>query len=309
MELKWLEDYLALVKYRNFSEAAKARHLTQPAFSRRIRLLEAWMDVVLINRGVNPVRLTAAGQDFLPRAEKLVDEIYKVRDETQQFTQGRKTITVHTQHSLMVSHVPTLLEGIQSLLEDCFVRFTANNQQDAVQEFLASDSDFLLCFVALGLPQRLNSSHLEEVVINYDRLLPVTPTDTEGKPQYRVEKGLPLRMLSYPRGSFLYRLIEQNSLNSVKKDIPVQIVFENALATGLKLMALKGYGVAWLPESLIIHELHNRQLVLLEGVDFPPITLTIKLYRHQSATSVIAEKFWQSCASKGNRQKNTSYDL
>lgn len=299
MELKWLEDYLALEKYRNFSEAAKARHLTQPAFSRRIRLLETWVDVILINRDVSPIRLTSAGQDFLPKAEKLVDDIYKIKEETQQFTQGRKTITVHTQHSLMVSHVPNLLEGIQPLLINCFVRFTANNQQDAVQEFLSNDSDFLLCFVALGLPQRLNSSHLEEIVVSHDRLLPVTATDKSGKPLHRIEKDQPLRMLSYPRGSFMYRLIEENSLSQVKKDTPIQVVFENVLATGLKLMALKGYGVAWLPESLIVQELNNKKLMCLEGKNFSPIDLDISLYRHKSVTSVTGEKFWQSCTSKG----------
>ncbi len=268
MELKWLEDYLALAKYHNFSEAAKARHLTQPAFSRRIRLLENWIDVVLINRDVSPIRLTAAGQDFLPKAEKLVDDIYQSRDETQQFVQGRNSITVHTQHSLMISHIPNLLEGIQAILEDCFIRFTANNQQDAVQEFLSNDNDFLLCFVALGLPQRLHSSHLEETTINHDRLLLVTATDSKGKPLHHVEKNRPLRMLSYPRGSFMYRLIEHNNLDKIKNSMPIQIVFENILAAGLKLMALKGYGAAWLPESLIIQELKSKTLVVLEGEYF-----------------------------------------
>jgi LysR family transcriptional regulator, hypochlorite-specific transcription factor HypT len=35
MELNWLEDFLALAERRNFSRAAEARHVTQPAFSRR----------------------------------------------------------------------------------------------------------------------------------------------------------------------------------------------------------------------------------------------------------------------------------
>lgn len=299
MELKWLEDYLALAKFHNFSEAAKARHITQPAFSRRIRLLESWLDVVLVNRDVNPVRLTPAGQDFLPKAEKLVDDTYKIREETQQFTQGQKTITVHTQHSLMVSHVPNLLEDIQNILTDCFVRFTANNQQDAVQAFLDNDDEFLLCFVALGLPQRLHSNQLASIVINHDRLLPVTATDGEGKPLHRVKTDTALRMLSYPRGSFMYRLIEENSFKQAEKAFPVQVVFENDLATGLKLMALKGYGVAWLPESLVMQELKNNTLQVVQGEYFAPIALDISLYRHQSATSVIGEKFWQSCMAKG----------
>ena len=40
MELKWLEDFVALAENGSFSKAAKARYVTQPAFSRRIRALE-----------------------------------------------------------------------------------------------------------------------------------------------------------------------------------------------------------------------------------------------------------------------------
>ena len=40
MNLSWLEDFLALAATGNFSRAAEDRHMTQPAFSRRVRALE-----------------------------------------------------------------------------------------------------------------------------------------------------------------------------------------------------------------------------------------------------------------------------
>lgn len=39
MEMAWLEDFGALIRAGNFSRAAAARCVTQPAFSRRIRSL------------------------------------------------------------------------------------------------------------------------------------------------------------------------------------------------------------------------------------------------------------------------------
>ncbi|MFT7681973.1 MAG: DNA-binding transcriptional LysR family regulator, partial [Moritella dasanensis] len=38
---KWLEDFLTLNETRNFSKAAQLRHITQPAFGRHIKALEA----------------------------------------------------------------------------------------------------------------------------------------------------------------------------------------------------------------------------------------------------------------------------
>jgi hypothetical protein len=66
LEVKWLEDFLALAGTLNFSKAADERNVTQSAFSRRIRQLEAWVGTSLIDRATYPSRLTDAGQRFVP---------------------------------------------------------------------------------------------------------------------------------------------------------------------------------------------------------------------------------------------------
>ena len=57
MDLDWLKDFLALAEQKNFSRAADARNVSQPAFSRRIRygrrydrgyaILPSEMDLIL----------------------------------------------------------------------------------------------------------------------------------------------------------------------------------------------------------------------------------------------------------------------
>ncbi|WP_308723805.1 LysR family transcriptional regulator, partial [Metapseudomonas otitidis] len=47
LETKWLEDFVALANTRSFSQAAERRFVTQPAFSRRIRSLEAALGLTL----------------------------------------------------------------------------------------------------------------------------------------------------------------------------------------------------------------------------------------------------------------------
>jgi DNA-binding transcriptional LysR family regulator len=80
MEQGWLLDFIALARTKSFTEAAKSRNSSQSAFSRRIQLLEYWLNVRLVDRAVQPVALTAAGTKFLPMAESLcsnIDEIKK----------------------------------------------------------------------------------------------------------------------------------------------------------------------------------------------------------------------------------------
>ena len=81
MELRQLRFFLCVARLRNISKAAKELHVAQPALSRQIRHLEEELGVVLFNRGVRGVELTADGQrlvglasDLAQRADSLFDE-------------------------------------------------------------------------------------------------------------------------------------------------------------------------------------------------------------------------------------------
>ncbi len=66
MELKWLEDFVCLANIGSFWKASEQRHVSQPAFSRRIRALEDWLGVTLIDRSSYPVTLTRTGGSSCP---------------------------------------------------------------------------------------------------------------------------------------------------------------------------------------------------------------------------------------------------
>jgi len=83
MQLKWLEDFVVLAQERSFTRAAELRHVTHPAFGRRIRALEAWAGTPLIESGGGPVRLTPAGEAFRDTAEQMVRTLAQSHDELQ----------------------------------------------------------------------------------------------------------------------------------------------------------------------------------------------------------------------------------
>lgn len=64
MELAWFEDFGALILAGNFSRAAPARCATQQAISRRLRALEEWLGVELVDRSTHQVVLTLTGKRF-----------------------------------------------------------------------------------------------------------------------------------------------------------------------------------------------------------------------------------------------------
>lgn len=68
MNLKYLEAFLALAKYQNFSDAADSLYISQSSLSKYIKRLEDHMDVKLFDRESNGTKLTEAGQIYLEYA-------------------------------------------------------------------------------------------------------------------------------------------------------------------------------------------------------------------------------------------------
>ena len=101
MDIKWLEDFLSVARTGNFSQSASERNVTQSAFSRRIKSLEQWVGVALIDRSSYPTRLTPAGEKFREAAREASSSLSTVRQELRNGTHAnRKLLRIAVQHSL-----------------------------------------------------------------------------------------------------------------------------------------------------------------------------------------------------------------
>jgi DNA-binding transcriptional LysR family regulator len=74
MELRHMRYFVAVAEERNFTRAAARLHLAQPSLSRQIRDLENELGVALLHRGKGGITLTAAGNEYLAQARKLLTD-------------------------------------------------------------------------------------------------------------------------------------------------------------------------------------------------------------------------------------------
>jgi len=67
-----IETFLTVVRTQNLSKAAEEMHLAQTTVSRRLKMLEQELDLVLIerNKGIKHIRLTPIGEEFFTLAEQ-----------------------------------------------------------------------------------------------------------------------------------------------------------------------------------------------------------------------------------------------
>ena len=99
IDLDGLRAFLIVAECQSFSQAAERLHLTQPAVSKRIALLESQMDTRLFDRIGRTLSLTEAGRHLEPRARDIL-----ARVEDTQRAIGSLSGSVAGQLSLATSH-------------------------------------------------------------------------------------------------------------------------------------------------------------------------------------------------------------
>ena len=112
MELASLEAFLAIAETGSFSAAGERLHLTQPAVSKRIAVLEGQLGRRLFDRIGREVALTEAGQALLPRALRILAELDDSRralDNLDAEVGGR--LSLATSHHIGLHRLPPLLRA------------------------------------------------------------------------------------------------------------------------------------------------------------------------------------------------------
>jgi len=296
MNLTWLEDFLALASSGNFSRAASDRHMTQPAFSRRVRALEEWLGVALFDRSTHPVTLTETGQWFQSVAQDMLARVARVPDEARAVADASSaTLRFASTHALSFTFLPAWLRGLESGATMGPIQLVSDVMQQCEALMLQGRIQFLLCHWHEQVPGRLDPASHHSVKVGGDTLVPVSSPGKNGKPQHLLSAGSKRApILAYSSESGLGRIVRALRSGALEKSRS-EPVFTAHLASVLKTMALDGRGVAWLPLSLIDQELASGRLVAAGGPEWS-IELDIRLFRSNTALPPAAENFWRRVA-------------
>ena len=293
MELKWIEDFLSLARTNNFSRSAEERNVTQSAFSRRIKALEVWLGVPLVDRSHYPTRLTPAGEVFRDAAEDALRTIFEVRDELRGSARSsRDLITFTATHTVSLTFFPQWLKEVEIRLGPISSRVRSDNIHNCVRALVEGSSDFLLCYIHPDIPILLDPVEYPFRILGRDSMVPVAAPRKDKTPRFELSdtSHAPLPYLVHGPESFLGRAV--NLLLS-RRGVTTRLQprYENAMAEALKSMAIEGHGLAWLPKSSIKRELRNKTLVPA-GDRTWDIPLEIRIYRAAHKSRPKVEQVW-----------------
>ncbi len=300
MEAKWLEDFLSVARTGSFSLSATERHITQSAFSRRIKALEQWVGVALIDRSSYPTRLTAAGQQFLATAQEATAALLHTRQELRQAARSdRKLLRIAIQHSLASGFLARWLAKLPLSRDDLLTQVRADNLHDCVRDLEEGNVDLLVCYTHPGLPLELSAERYPSLTLAHDLLTPVSKAGADGRPMHVLRQGAASAVpwLSYSADAQLGR-VAALALDTAEPPLAVHPVFESALVEALRATALEGLGVAWLPGSLIADDLNHKRLVRA-GPASLDVPLRVCVFAERALLNGRLQGLWD-CARRGS---------
>jgi DNA-binding transcriptional LysR family regulator len=302
MDIRWLQDFLSLAEAGSFTVAADARHSSQPALSRRIQALEAWLGVELIDRSRYPTVLTPSGKLFRAHAAELIQKIIDSRAELQgEPTHASEQITFALPHALATARFPLWWKDWHEDAGRPGARLLATNVHDAVTTFVAGRADILICFHHAQQPIFLDPERYERVLLGTEWLRPYSAA-RRGQPIYRLPGAarMPVPLLSYSSGAFLGRMVDL-----IRQSSPEHLyafpAFESDLADALMGMAVNGHGVAWLPEGTAEKALHEGKL-RLAGDERWALPITVFAYRDLAHARPAVVKLMKNLERRAQKQ-------
>jgi len=240
--IKAMRLFLTVVQTGSLSGAGRQSGLSPASVSRQITALEDDLGVRLLNRTSRRLSLTEAGQVYLERAERLLQDIDELRDSVSQMAlKPRGTLRIQSRISLGTQHVAPMIPLFLAQYPDLKV------------DLWLTDND--LDLTEHGIDLAIRTGDLSDSTL-IGRRLASSPRVICASPEYWSEHGKPEtpeaiidhNCLTY-RFEFgtaatlwQFRTDEGQSMN-----IQVNGNFQTNNGEALRVAALSGLGVAMLP--------------------------------------------------------------
>lgn len=128
IKIRDLELVVALHEERNVTQAAKRVNISEPAFSKRLQIIERRVQVTLFTRGHDGALVTPSGRSFVARAQVCIQSFYQGIHEAQEAKYGE-------QHKLRIGASAFLSPHLIELIHSTELRLYRNLSVEIVTEY------------------------------------------------------------------------------------------------------------------------------------------------------------------------------
>lgn len=296
MRIDWIEDLVALLDSGGVADAARLRNVTQPAFSRRIKVLEDVLGIELIDRSVKPSGPSSVLRDREADLRKLATEQrLLLSDMRQEQSTGLRQLVIASQHAITTSMGTRIINSVAEPSRT-HIRLRSANRDECETLLIRRQAAISLTYRIKSEPVSELASFLAEAVIGEERLIPVCGALHSDDLMERFAAGV-LRVIGYPVDVFLGAAVSRHILPALEGRCSVSVVTETGLSTAALQLSQSGLGIAWVPAALAHPDVSRGDLVNLEDT-LGWIDMDIVAQRWATSSNAAMLDAWKRLTSK-----------
>lgn len=275
MELRNLISFIRAAELQSFSKTAEQLGYSQSAVTMQLKQLEEELGIPLFERIGKRVKLTQAGERFLPRALEVLEAVGRAQQVAQEPERPGGRLRIGTCQSLVSGLLPPVMRELSRLCPQAEVTTCTALVPDLLQMLRQNDVDLLLFLdQQLYYPEWVKVAQRPETIhfvassasplagmesIPLERLLQ--------EPLYLTEKGISYR---YAVEQFL-----------AEQGRELRPFWEVGSTDVITRFLLEGEGISLLPEFVVREHLEKGELVVLHP-QCPPILMWSQLVYHRN---------------------------
>ena len=258
MNILHLKMFINIVDQKNISKVAELMHISQSALSQQIRTMENEFGATLLNRSPNGVVPTIIGEVVYNKSKEILTIYEDIFNDIKIIQNQKRSVKIVASPVAYSYALPCTFFQLKNEYPDYSLEVEAISSDKIEEKILAGQADM---GIIVGEPK---DKTLKYKKVFSDPMYLVTQ-ETSSIPE-KIQCGelykYPFLMLDETQKT---RRIINNYLDTIGIDISkVNIPYTLDSTESIKLSAVNGYGLAFLPYMAIKKELYLKQLRIVE---------------------------------------------
>lgn len=279
MIFRQLECFLAVAKLGSMSRAAEEMFLTQPTLTARLQLLEQEMGTQLFARTRSGMKLTEAGREFLPYAERCVSSFVNGKQHLKGLIDGTEGhLKIGALPRVSTYTLPDFLEEFASTHPQVVISVMTGHSKDILEMVLREEAQ-------IGLARAMDHPEVEDIPLYEEELILVTNPRHRLAQRDRVnldEIGRE-QLILFDRASSDYEMTKSLFRETGVQE-PRMMELDNIEAA--KRMVERGLGIAFLPRQAVSRAMSAGRLREIELTDGPELKRSIVAMRRRDLPAI-----------------------
>jgi DNA-binding transcriptional LysR family regulator len=262
--LRQMRVFAAVARNLSFTRAARELHLTQPAVSQQVKLLEEEVGLPLFEHIGRKVHLAPAGVELLRYTEQAMELLRQASESLSAMRGLKRGVLKLGAVSTAKYFAPSLLSAFTPAYPEVTIKFIVGNRQEIIQQLAANEIDLVI----MGRPPR-ELETVAEPFAKHPQIIIASPTHP-----LAAKRRLKLSQLATEY--FLIRESGSGTRASMERvfgerGVSFRVSMEVTSNETIKQAVMADMGISFISSHTVGLELAAGKLVILDVVGLPII--------------------------------------